>query len=734
MDCVGNGHNKVRLMVIICLILWIELSLISYNWRSDKGGKNDTVHEKSTRQRSKDALIRHSSNTCTVYMAPSSVHGITSMGIYTTKNLKKREVIVKAIDGLSIPVIDFTSPTVNEPDSVQLARWAWVDQFGEYWWGRGVADQLKLEGDTATDFKITFSELPNHHCILESLTIQNPSHRAYNDGILKNRSNDPGIGAFSYHMGRKILVKRDVRAGEELFLNYGHCGPVSGSSPDWSRGIARYKDFDLAAKVATNTWKKLLKYGRLDNREEDVREEELALLGMYICFPTTKQHARSEQASTFFLFSLCKDNVVYNASKEVESFNEKASALLPKDYTTLKHIMMDATNSSWSSANRVAFRLARDVGTTPRTVEWIRENGMCVDTIAPRPSRILEHAGQGAIAKRFVPKGEIIVPAPMLHIMDKEVLRMNVNVEDPSIKPYQLLMNYCFGHNQSSVLLCPITNAMLINHCSFHRKEECGGRGPNAEYRWASGWDNNRTNEFLDMSLEDLEEKKERGVSIEVYATRDIEEGEEIFMDYGRGWEQAWDDHIANWKPPSSDKVFDSYISPTDLNDREGPLDLLVSHDLRKIEDHTNLFTGCLFWPTPFDDDENVWLWEDGENGSLPWEEMSDERILRRFATGDGELYFGDYEDSYDGAYWPCSVIGVGEYKDSYTVRILQSSFRPETQWYVQGLPRFVTNFPRHSIRYFNKPYTSDQHLFRAFRHPVEFRDDLFPEHWRNLK
>jgi hypothetical protein len=34
---------------------------------------------------------------------------------------------------------------------------------------------------------------------------------------------------------------------------------------------------------------------------------------------------------------------------------------------------------------------------------------------------------------------------------------------------------------------------------------------------------------------------------------------------------------------------------------------------------------------------------------------------------------------------------------------------------------------------FFVKPFAADQHLPGAFRHPLGIRDELFPEHWKNL-
>jgi len=65
---------------------------------------------------------------------------------------------------------------------------------------------------------------------------------------------------------------------------------------------------------------------------------------------------------------------------------------------------------------------------------------------------------------------------------------------------------------------------------------------PNAEYRWAK-WDE-ATGDWLEKSIEEMERDGGRGLSLEIVATRDIEQGEEVFIDYGRKWEEAWDQHL----------------------------------------------------------------------------------------------------------------------------------------------------------------------------------------------
>ena len=57
--------------------------------------------------------------------------------------------------------------------------------------------------------------------------------------------------------------------------------------------------------------------------------------------------------------------------------------------------------------------------------------------------------------------------------------------------------------------------------------------------------------DWLHKNVEYLRDTTNKvGLSFEYVALKDILEGEEIFMDYGDEWQQAWDDHVATYKPP----------------------------------------------------------------------------------------------------------------------------------------------------------------------------------------
>ena len=199
---------------------------------------------------------------------------------------------------------------------------------------------------------------------------------------------------------------------------------------------------------------------------------------------------------------------------------EQASKLLPDTLDRLAKVMSSIKKKNHKKLIRT---IAKEIGTTPRSVDWIVENGLCVENLVLGPSRIPQ-AGHGAIAQYPIAKGEIVVPAPLLHIADKDVLA--IYGDDGTRTGTQLLINYCFGHNESSLLLCPNTNAILINHCSM-RKGQCGPEGPNAEYRWASGWDKD-SDKWLKMSFDQIAANPQRGLAMEIFATRDIQPGDEV--------------------------------------------------------------------------------------------------------------------------------------------------------------------------------------------------------------
>ena len=197
---------------------------------------------------------------------------------------------------------------------------------------------------------------------------------------------------------------------------------------------------------------------------------------------------------------------------------------------------------------------------------------------------------------------------------------------------------------------------------------------------------------------------------------------DEIFLDYGPGWEEAWENYVRSWSPPEEDGIFGSYASIKELNDSMEPP--RTEAELAANPLPNNVVTGCMFTAN-YD-----YLYDEFEAG-FDWSTLSDGEILKYFSDPGSSLVWREI-NSFP-RFWPCSVMS-GNDKDGYIVRIFQASWENDTPWTEKGLPMFLTNYPRESIRYFNEQGLSDQHLPNAFRYHPELPDDIFPEQWKNLQ
>jgi hypothetical protein len=112
-----------------------------------------------------------------------------------------------------------------------------------------------------------------------------------------------------------------------------------------------------------------------------------------------------------------------------------------------------------------------------RDLAWLEEHGQCLDNIRDGISTNPD-AGRGAFANRFIPKGGLVGPAPLIHVPDKAMLKMYLEKNSPDGEPVvpdldgpstdQLILNYCFSHQDSTLLLCPYgLLTSLINHSRY---------------------------------------------------------------------------------------------------------------------------------------------------------------------------------------------------------------------------------------------------------------------------
>lgn len=343
-----------------------------------------------------------------------------------------------------------------------------------------------------------------------------------------------------------------------------------------------------------------------------------------------------------------------------------------------------------------------------RSVEWLQREGKCVDHIFWDYSTI-PGAGRGGFAKRDLPRGTVITGTPLRHVPNRFFNMFDIDNDDVNkdvVVGRQLAVNYCFGHPESSLLLLPYGAG--INHINHNRSQA------NVKVRWAEGGGPKLDASWLLRPPIDLELRHSTGLALDYVATRDISQGEELFLDYGIEWEEAWEAHKYEWtrrrkecatSAASTDGFCTGYMSARDLNKAVENTILRTSKEAEKHPYPENVQIRC--HSDMVDELESSWLRSDME-----WEW--------------GPVQYG----------FPCDILFRQNATDTtseyYAVRLTTESV---DRWiHIEEETRIFRRVPRDAMRFFDKPQTTDMHLPYAFRQPIGLPDELLPDAWRDLR
>lgn len=304
-----------------------------------------------------------------------------------------------------------------------------------------------------------------------------------------------------------------------------------------------------------------------------------------------------------------------------------------------------------------------------RDVDWLLENGMCIDNIrigqASDPQM-----GRGAFASRSLQSGQLVSPAPLQTYL-RSAFEQNGKES--------LLVNYCFQPQDSDIMLFPYGPGVnLINH----------SLKPNVELRWSTN--PYHKSGYLDLDVADyMKLTKPGSLILDLVALREIDEGEELFLNYGVAWQKAWDQHLKNWKPSRNSKA---YVYPEDV-DNKLPLKTVQEEPVPT----NNLVTIC--WT------DN---WDREKGSTMEWKRPT------TYDWPEGTTY--------------CHILERNDETKEYTVALdFHSTPRP----YNPDQPHYIdTKVAREAISWVEPPYTSDMHLPNAFRYPIALPPNLSPEKW----
>lgn len=315
-------------------------------------------------------------------------------------------------------------------------------------------------------------------------------------------------------------------------------------------------------------------------------------------------------------------------------------------------------------------------------LQSLHENGYCLDNLRPGDSTI-EHTGGGAFATRDLEEESIIAPVPVLVITASALTQIKQRENGEILVQQQLLRNYCFGHPNSSYFLHPYAPMVnLINH----------DKTPNVKLQWAQ-----QSLPLFSKPVFMMQDSSTQ-LLLELVALRPILKGEEIVLDYGPEWVDAWEEHKQKWKPS-----IDDYQDAEQLNDSY-PI-LQTESELRTAPYPSNVFTSCFY--------------RFNSAAYVPVAEWKSTRGLLQSSN-----------------LRPCLVmerVSRSKYDVSYTVRIFNHPGLAQSQRIPKGRSHVVRHVPRDAIVFSNKLYTTDQHLETAFRKEISL-GDIFPTEWMDLK
>mmetsp|Transcript_25944 Transcript_25944/g.39184 ORF Transcript_25944/g.39184 Transcript_25944/m.39184 type:complete len:637 (+) Transcript_25944:90-2000(+) len=596
----------------------------------------------------------HTSVECHVYMAPSTIAEDANLGIYTAKDLQTDEVI--NFPEIAIPLLfrDWARHSNISEDGVLWDR---------YIWDHGVANtEPKTSVLKREDRGAVF--VPGVGCTINSRlelnNIHSCSHASY-DTCGLHRSTDVGAGAFSAYHSSPSIASRFIPAGSELMAEYGD---------SWIPeipGVMNTQDefMDAADDFLDEYYEWIQEHPSLSPNVQEGLWDLSREFG----------NGGSILKYDFVLGTLPRRATWREMQDHLESTQEERAAFAKAD-------IIDTTVSDKARLSPTR-KFIDDSGR--RSIEWLQKHGKCQDHLRPGRSTIAQ-AGRGAFASRALPKGTVVGYSPLIHFGKdgRESLRIEHVYKDKKETKAQedLIINYSFGHRDSTILLTPY--GAMVNYINHHRERaNVKVQFPSVELvAHKPEWLLKSPTDFLQHAHEKI------GLSFDYVALRDIQGGEEVFMDYGDEWIEAWEQHVEEWTPSQGE--MEDYTHSSEWTESY----LRTLKELSTNPYPANLITLCTVSYQQYDDN-------DADERINVWIPVAQPTVKRKY----------------------CDVLERDEDNDTYTVRI-----------YTKNETVVVQDVPHSSegVELLDQLHSADWHLASAFRHYIQIPDDLLPKVWKN--
>ena len=647
------------------------------------------THNNNAQPAKKNPFVDGWPEQCSLYLAPSTIPN-SGLGMYTAVDLDQGDNIGPA--DIIVPMINIewhNDNTYKGWDNPESRTNGFHFLYENYVWMASAVDMMH-EAERVHVMSHGFGALANSLPGLVNLDEGMPD---YNGGGL-HRAKDPGAGAFTPYHNRQATALEPVPAGGELFADYGS---------NWFKSrtnmigyIPLSEDFDEADALLKKFEAFASQPPRWDKQLETLKND---FIGLIRNFSEVKFEAFASAPGWGDISQETKNDFL----GLIRSFSDESRIL-------------NALPSSTADLDLAISKGTRELKREIKSPEWLKENGKCMDNLRPLPSTISQ-AGRGAFATRFLAEGSLVVTAPLIQVpRARDVFRQyayNLTasgewIRDPE-RPagYQLMMNYCFGHPDSTMMFSPYgPSVSFVNH----DRERA-----NVRLEWSDP-----DHEWLSRSVDQMESTYNAQLSFDLIATRDIEAGEEVFLDYGVEWQAAWDEYVEGWSAPAGSEHF---IDADDMNSNKEH-ELLRTMTEQEMDPYpANVMTRCRFYSSSSD---------------KGWDNPVKEPLLYQLPWKSG------YSKS---QHHPCTIVqrrreseASGDFLYTVLIHPVQESTLGkwgEESYRQGGLPKgktaMIIDMPRNAIEFQSRRYQRDFHLASAFRHEIVVPDELFSKSWRNL-
>lgn len=481
---------------------------------------------------------------------------------------------------------------------------------------------------------------------------------------VQNRTNHPNTGANTFFEGLSFQTKKDatIEVGDEIFVDYG-ASYFHGREEKWGTLFPTKEDYDTANSILEsfiNEWEEEDGPIQSEQAAEDWRNIHAQLQkGEYV--PNKDDGGDEEEEE--------------GKKKEKLKTQQRIAFALPKSIRDITHVSRIGT-------------ARHSVPESTKSIEELQEHGLCLDNLRKGKSN-LPQADNGAFATNNLVKGSVVVPAPLVPIK-RDLLHVHYHGQEKTeerVDTEQILLNYCFGHPESSLVFFPYSSSVhYINH---------DGVNPNAYLKWSQSDMNSK--EILQKDVDDVY----TGLILEVVALRDINIGEEVTIDYGPDWQNAWHDHVDSWSLSKGEIEINPQSVTKIMNVKSCDKKPIRTIEEQNEEPYPSCIRTACFSPSL------------NEQLNVTWSYTKTDYENIRFCDITERIYNNDN-------YW-------------YTAKIYPQE-HDQDEKVDTNAEHVMTFIPHQAVFFIHDEYCSDIHLDNVFRQPIGVPVGLYPEKWLDMK